>query len=68
MGDQEHYFWVRPVRDPCGECFDTLEEALAEAQKLTELEAVYEMEGPIEVIEVRGKVERPVWRAGNALV
>jgi hypothetical protein len=31
--DPEHYFWVRPINDPCGECFDTPEEAVAEAKK-----------------------------------
>jgi hypothetical protein len=68
MAANEHYFWVRPANDPCGECFPTLEEAVAEAEMLTELEGVHPVDGPIEVIEVRGNVERTVWRAGNALV
>jgi hypothetical protein len=61
--DPEHYFWVKPIDDPCGECFETLEEAVAEARKEMELEAVYPENGPFEVIEVRGSVERVVWRA-----
>jgi hypothetical protein len=61
--DVEHYFWVRPVDDPCGECFDTLEEAIAEAQQEMELEAVHAVNGPVQVVEVRGSDERVVWRA-----
>jgi hypothetical protein len=61
--DVEHYFWVRPVDDPCGECFDTLEEAIAEAQQEMELEAVHAVHGPVQVVEVRGSDERVVWRA-----
>jgi hypothetical protein len=68
MAMNDHYFWVKPVSDPCGECFPTLEEAIAEAEMLTELEKVHPVDGPIEVVEVRGSVERPVWRAGKALV
>jgi hypothetical protein len=61
--DGEHYFWVRPIDDPCGECFDTLEEAISEAQKEMELEAVHPLNGPFEVVEVRGVDERTVWRS-----
>jgi hypothetical protein len=61
--DPEHYFWVRPINDPCGECFDTLEEAVAEAKKEMELEAVHPLSGPFQVVEVRGSIERVVWRA-----
>jgi hypothetical protein len=61
--DPKHYFWVRPIDDPRGECFDTLEEAIAEAQKEMELEAVYPLSGPIVVVEVRGSEERVVWSA-----
>jgi hypothetical protein len=58
----DHYFWVRPISDPCGECFDTLEEAVAEAEKEMELERVHALNGPFEVVEVRGSTERVVWR------
>lgn len=59
----EHYFWVKPVNDRCGECFASLDEAIADAQKEMELEAVHPLNGPFEVVEVRGAVERVVWRA-----
>jgi hypothetical protein len=59
--DGKHYFWVRPINDPCGECFDTLEEGIAAAQKEMELEAVYPLNGHFEVVEVRGSEERTVW-------
>jgi hypothetical protein len=61
--DVEHYFWVRPIDDPCGECFDTIEEAVFEAKKEMELEAVFPLNGPFEVVEVRGSDERVVWPA-----
>jgi hypothetical protein len=61
--DTEHYFWVKPVDDACGECFDTLEEAIAEAQKEMELEAVHPLNGHFEVVEVCGSEERVVWCA-----
>jgi hypothetical protein len=62
--DTDHYFWVKPINDPCGECFDTLHEAEAEAEaeKEMELEAVHPISGPVEVVEVRGSAERVVWR------
>ena len=59
----DHYLWVRPVGGGCGDVFDTLEEAVGAAESEMDLEAVYPLNGPFEVVEVRGPTERVVWRA-----
>jgi hypothetical protein len=47
------YFWVRPVEDPCGPAFASLDEAMEHAHEDMALERVHETHGPLEVIEVR---------------
>ena len=64
LASDAEYFWVKPVDDDCGEAFDTFDDALREVRRLEELEDVFPLEGPFEIVEVHGDREKVLWRAG----